>query len=111
MKAGSSVVGAVILSAIKTPEDARNPEHRIWRFLMRSPGGRPTTSVSTPCTRRSPASAPPPAGRAHRSGRLARTWPRALTTPLADRARRKRGMNAPGLVRHLRDPQVEHGAG
>jgi hypothetical protein len=32
--------------------------------LMRSPRGRPTTSGSTPCTRRSPTSAPPPAGRA-----------------------------------------------
>ena len=30
---------------------------------MRSPGGRPTTSGSTPCTRRSLISAPPPAGR------------------------------------------------
>ena len=30
---------------------------------------------------------------------------------LADRAGRKQRMNAPGLVRHLRDPQVEHRAG
>ena len=32
--------------------------------LMRSPRGRLTTSGSTPCTRRSPTSAPPPSGRA-----------------------------------------------
>jgi hypothetical protein len=47
---------------------------------MRSSGGRPTTSGSTPCSRRSPASAPPPAGRACRCARHARTWPRALAT-------------------------------
>ena len=33
---------------------------------MRSPAGRPTTSGSTPCSRPSPTSAPPPAGRACR---------------------------------------------
>ena len=47
---------------------------------MRSPGGRPTTSGSTPCSRRSPTSAPPPARRASRCARHARTWPRALAT-------------------------------
>ena len=41
--------------------------------LMRSPGGRPTTSGSTPCSRRSPISAPPPAGRVCRCARHART--------------------------------------
>ena len=44
----------------------------------RSPGGRLTTSGSTPCSRRSPTSAPPPAGRACRCARHCRTWPRAL---------------------------------
>ena len=39
----------------------------------KSPTGRLTTSGSTPCTRRSPASAPPPAGRASQSGMHART--------------------------------------
>src|SRR5262249_4987029 len=33
---------------------------------VRSPGGRAKTSGSTPCSRRSPTSAPPPAGRACR---------------------------------------------
>jgi hypothetical protein len=49
-------------------------------LLMRSPGGRPTTSGSTPCSRRSPTSAPPPAGRACRCATHARTWPSALAT-------------------------------
>jgi hypothetical protein len=35
--------------------------------------GRPTTSGSTPCTRRSPTSAPSPAGQASRCARHART--------------------------------------
>ena len=35
---------------------------------------------STPCSRRSPTSAPPPAGRACRCARHARTWPSALAT-------------------------------
>jgi hypothetical protein len=48
--------------------------------LMRSPGGRPTTSGSTPCSRRSPTSAPPPAGRASRCVRHARTWPSVPAT-------------------------------
>ena len=48
--------------------------------LMRWPGGRPATSGSTPCSRRSPTSAPPPAGRACRYARHARTWPAALAT-------------------------------
>jgi hypothetical protein len=41
--------------------------------LRRPPGGRPTTSGSTPCSRPSPTSAPPPAGRACRCARHART--------------------------------------
>jgi hypothetical protein len=45
------------------------------RCLMKSPAGRPTTSGSTPCSRRSPTSAPPPAGRASRCARHAGTWP------------------------------------
>ena len=45
---------------------------------MRAPRGRPTTSGSTPCTRRSPTSVPPPAGRASRCARHARTWTSAL---------------------------------
>ncbi len=36
--------------------------------------GRPTTSGNTPCTRRSPTSAPSPAGQASRCARHARTW-------------------------------------
>ena len=48
--------------------------------LMRSSGGRPTTSGSTPCSRRSPTSGPPPAGRACRCARHARTWLRAPAT-------------------------------
>jgi hypothetical protein len=48
--------------------------------LMRSPGGRPTTSGNTPCLRPSPTSAPPPAGRACRYARHARTWPSAPGT-------------------------------
>jgi hypothetical protein len=48
------------------------------------------TSGSTPCSRRSPASAPRPAGRACRCARHARTWPRALAAqrhrPLRDAA-------------------------
>jgi hypothetical protein len=47
---------------------------------MRLPGGRPTTSGSTPCSRRSPTSAPLPAGRASRCARHARTWASALAT-------------------------------
>jgi hypothetical protein len=43
---------------------------------MRSPGGRLTTSGSTPCTRRSLISAPPPAGSACRCARYATNWPR-----------------------------------
>src|SRR4029077_15138921 len=39
--------------------------------------GRPLTSGSTPWSRRSPASAPPPAARASRSARHATTWPAA----------------------------------
>ena len=42
--------------------------------LMRPSGGRPATCGSTPCLRRSPASAPPPDGRASRCARHARTW-------------------------------------
>jgi hypothetical protein len=48
--------------------------------LMRSPGGRRTTSGNTPCSRQSPTSAPPPAGRACRYARHARTWPSAPAT-------------------------------
>jgi hypothetical protein len=48
--------------------------------LMRSPRGRQTTSGSTPCTRRSPTSAPLPAGRAYQHARHARTWTSALAT-------------------------------
>ena len=51
--------------------------------LRRSTGGRPTTSGSTPCSRRSPTSVPPPAGRACRGARHARTWSSALATQLA----------------------------
>jgi hypothetical protein len=40
----------------------------------RSPAGRPATCGSTPCTRRSPASARPPAGQASQCARHARTW-------------------------------------
>src|SRR5580704_7716752 len=47
---------------------------------MRWPGGRPTTSGSTPCSRRSPTSAPPPAGWASQCARHARTWASALAT-------------------------------
>ena len=54
------------------------PNRTCW---MRSPGGRPTTSGSTPCSRRSPASGPPPAGRACRCARHARTWLRAPGHP------------------------------
>ena len=48
--------------------------------LMRSPGGRPTTSGNTPCSRPSPASAPPPAGSACRYTRHARTCPSVPAT-------------------------------
>jgi hypothetical protein len=37
-------------------------------------------SGSTPCSRQSPTSAPPPAGRASQCARHARTWPTALAT-------------------------------
>jgi hypothetical protein len=55
--------------------------------LMRSPGGRPTTSGSTPCTRRPPASAPPPVGRRPCAPGMPRPgrspWqPSAITTSL-----------------------------
>jgi len=53
------------------------PNRICW---MRSPGGRPMTSGSTACSRRSAASAPPRAGRACRCVRHARTWPGALAT-------------------------------
>jgi hypothetical protein len=42
--------------------------------------GRPMTSGSTACSRRSATSAPPRAGRACRCARHARTWPGALAT-------------------------------
>ena len=48
--------------------------------LMRSPGGRATTSGSTPCSRRSLTSAPPPAEWPYRCARHARTLPSALAT-------------------------------
>src|SRR5919201_722552 len=51
---------------------------------MKSPGGRPTTSGSTRCPRRSPTSAPSPAGRAYRHAGHARTWASALATPRHD---------------------------
>ena len=51
-----------------------------WTCWMRWPGGRPRICGSTPCSRRSPASAPPPAGRASRCARHARTSPIALAT-------------------------------
>ena len=53
------------------------PNRICW---MRWPGGRPRICGSTPCSRRSPASAPPPAGRACRCARHARTWLSALAT-------------------------------
>ena len=53
------------------------PNRICW---MRSPGGRPMTSGSTACSRRSATSAPPRAGRACRCVRHARTWPGALAT-------------------------------
>jgi hypothetical protein len=53
------------------------PNRTCW---MRSPSGRPTTSGSTPRTLRSPISAPPPAGRASRCARHARTWTSTLAT-------------------------------
>jgi hypothetical protein len=48
--------------------------------LMRSPAGRPATSGCTHWSRRSPTSAPPPAGRASRCARHARIWLSALAT-------------------------------
>ena len=48
---------------------------------MRSPGGRPMTSGSTPSTPRLPTSAPPLAKQASPCGRHARTWPTAQGTP------------------------------
>jgi len=49
--------------------------------LTRSLPGRPTISGSTPCTRRSHTSAPPPVGRASRCASHARNWTkRALAT-------------------------------
>ena len=57
------------------------PNRICW---MRSPGGRPMTSGSTACSRRSATSAPPRAGRACRCVRHARTWPGALATQRND---------------------------
>ena len=51
-------------------ESMAGPSRICW---TRSPRGRPTTSGSTPCTRRSPTSAPPPAGRASQCAKRART--------------------------------------
>ncbi len=48
---------------------------------------RPMTSGSTRCSRRSPTLAPPPAGRACRCARHARTWPSALATPCLSRSK------------------------
>ena len=53
------------------------PNRICW---MRWPGGRPRICGSAPCSRRSPASAPPPAGRASQCARHARTWASALAT-------------------------------
>src|SRR5215831_8017437 len=47
---------------------------------MRSPGGRRTTSGSTPCSQRSPTSAPPPTESASQYARCARTWPSTRAT-------------------------------
>jgi len=49
-------------------------------LLEEVPGGRATTSGNTRCSRPSPTSAPPPAGRACRHARHARTWPSAPAT-------------------------------
>ncbi len=55
------------------------PNRTCWRRL---PTGRPTTSGSTPCTRRSPTSPPPRAGRASQSAKHARTSTSASATRL-----------------------------
>ena len=46
----------------------------------KSPRGRPTTSGSTPCTQRSPTSAPPLAGQASQYAKHAGTWTKAPAT-------------------------------
>jgi hypothetical protein len=60
--------------------------------LMRSLGDRPTSSGSTPCSRRSPTSAPPPSSRASRYARHAGTserapWPPGTITTSSGRSR------------------------
>jgi hypothetical protein len=61
--------------------------------LTRSPTGKLTTSGSTPCTRRSPTSVPPPAGQASRCARHARNWTSALAT------RRPKGSDLVSITR------------